>query len=230
MRIRFDQATAAQLRQYLKERYNIDAHHFSKPPSLIRKIQEIDPGCGDDFELTDAVAEAQVAETAQDPEAPAADNLSDTQKLINALVDQGMPHDEAAHLAGKTMLARNADLEMPTGEDFDNSWFTIQINRADEAGGSDPVPVLVNGIAQRIPRGEAVPVRAPYVEVLRHAEKIVYDPVMEADGIRTRMVPRVVPQYPFTILAGPYGRDEANRLLAKRREAQTATGMAAQAA
>lgn len=222
MRIRFDQATAEQLRQHLKERFGVKAHNFAKPPSLIRQIQDLDPGCGEDFELTDAVAGAPVAELHREEQRQPDPGLSDTQKLINALMEQGMPQDEAEHLAGRTMMVRQGNREMPTGEEFNRAWFTIEVKRTEEAGGNDPVPVSVNGINQLIPRGEHVPVRAPYVEVLQHAEKIVYDEVMEADGIRSRMVPRVVQQYPFDIVAGPYGEEEANRLLADRRQARAA--------
>ncbi len=72
----------------------------------------------------------------------------------------------------------------------------INIPITEEAGGTEPVPVGVNGSIMLIPRGEDVDVPEPYVEALEHAITHVYDPLPEG-GINP--VPRKVPLYPFQV-------------------------------
>jgi hypothetical protein len=75
---------------------------------------------------------------------------------------------------------------------------TILISRTNEPGGDQPVPVAVNGRAILIPRGKPSPVAYKYVEALTNAEQAIYDPLPDG-GISTE--PRMVPAYPFQIIA-----------------------------
>lgn len=74
----------------------------------------------------------------------------------------------------------------------------IIIQRSEEAGGDEPVPVGVNGKVMLVPRGEPVEIPRPYFEVLQHAVKHVYEQLAEG-GINP--IPRQVPAYPFQVLA-----------------------------
>lgn len=69
----------------------------------------------------------------------------------------------------------------------------IRIRQTDEPGGSDPVPVSVNGIAIRIPREKDVTVAKRFVDALQNAERYVYD-YNEENGETTR---RTVKAYSF---------------------------------
>lgn len=71
------------------------------------------------------------------------------------------------------------------------------IQRTDEAGGDEPVPVGVNGKVMLIPRGEEVEVPEPYFEALKNAVKLVYDPLKDG-GLSP---PREVPMYPYQVLS-----------------------------
>ena len=69
----------------------------------------------------------------------------------------------------------------------------IMIPEEDDAGGSEPVPVSVNGTLMYIPRASQVVVPAEYVEVLENAEQFIYPP--SDNGLPT---PKVVKAYPFS--------------------------------
>lgn len=75
----------------------------------------------------------------------------------------------------------------------------IRINITEEPGGSEPVPVGVNGSVMLIPRDKDVEIPRPYYEALMHAEKHQYE--MMPDGLSVNPVPRRVPMYPVTRLA-----------------------------
>lgn len=68
----------------------------------------------------------------------------------------------------------------------------IMIPEEEKAGGSEPVPVQLNGSLMYIPRAETVVVPAEFVEILENAEQFVYPPSDE--GLPT---PKVVKAYPF---------------------------------
>lgn len=65
------------------------------------------------------------------------------------------------------------------------------------AGGSDAVPIGVNGTVARIMRGVDVDVPVEYVEVLKNAQKMIYDRGPNSELIN----PRLTPIYPFSIIA-----------------------------
>ena len=198
MRIAIKDATAAQMRNYVAEKYGIDVHHTSNRASMLAKLRDLDPGHGEDIDLKE-----DVSETALEPETGKQAEQSEYEKVLTAA---GMPEDEIKALFDGTYVVQTSAgrRELPTGPEADKLWCTLRLARSEGVGGNDPVPVGLNGRIQLIPRGEDVEVRVPYVEVLQHAQKIIYDEVMEADGIRSRMVPRVVPNYPIEHLSAPY--------------------------
>ena len=67
----------------------------------------------------------------------------------------------------------------------------------EDAGGKDMVPLSVNGRALLVPRGVTVKIRRPYFEVLARAVRVTYDQDREGN-----MIPRHVPQYPYTLISG----------------------------
>lgn len=75
---------------------------------------------------------------------------------------------------------------------------TIHINETEEAGGSEPVQVSVNGKAMLITRGVDVEIPYEFYEVLKHAITHKYDPLPDG-GINPK--PREVPLYPFQLVA-----------------------------
>lgn len=86
----------------------------------------------------------------------------------------------------------------PNGQQHDPTKVRIIVQRTEDAGGDEPVPVGVNGRLMLIPRGEEVSVPYPYFEVLQNAVKHIYDPLPEGGISNT---PRKVPAYPFQRVA-----------------------------
>lgn len=70
----------------------------------------------------------------------------------------------------------------------------IIIQRSDEVGGDEAVPVGVNGRVMLIPRGEPVTIPLAYFEVLQNAVTHRYESLRDG-GLNP--VPRAVPMYPF---------------------------------
>jgi hypothetical protein len=73
----------------------------------------------------------------------------------------------------------------------------IVIPGSDTPGGSDPVPVSVNGSAMLIPRDEECEIPYPFYEALKNAVRQVYTPLPDG-GISA---PKNVPAYPFSRLS-----------------------------
>lgn len=84
----------------------------------------------------------------------------------------------------------------PDAAAIEEEMVTILIDKQEEVGGDQPVPVRVNGVAMYIPRGEPCRVKRRYVEALRNAVKEVYEQVRPEDPITSRQVPA----YPWRIL------------------------------
>lgn len=74
----------------------------------------------------------------------------------------------------------------------------INIGIQEEAGGSAPVPVGVNGKIMLIPRGKDVDIPEAYLEALSHAITYKYEPM--EDGLGMNPIPREVQLYPFQII------------------------------
>jgi len=75
---------------------------------------------------------------------------------------------------------------------------TIIISKTNEPGGSQDVPVAVNGRAMLVPRGKPVEIPEHYFEALKNAEIGIYDELPEG-GINPE--PRLVPAYPYQRIA-----------------------------
>ena len=75
----------------------------------------------------------------------------------------------------------------------------IRVNRTEDVGGNEAVPVAVNGQTMLIPRDKDVDVPEEYVEALEHATKHVFD--MMPDGHSINPEPRVVSRFPFQRVA-----------------------------
>lgn len=78
-----------------------------------------------------------------------------------------------------------------------NGKVKLIIQRTDDAGGDEPVPVGVNGRVMLIPRGEEVEIPKPYFEVLKNAVKHIYEPLKDG-GMNP--IPRKVAMYPYQVL------------------------------
>ena len=82
-------------------------------------------------------------------------------------------------------------------------YFGIRIDTQEKPGGDEPVPVSVNGRALFIPRAVGVAVPDHIIEVLEHAEEMVYPETDEVGpgnmgGLKN---PRIVRSYPFSFIA-----------------------------
>lgn len=87
--------------------------------------------------------------------------------------------------------------EIPETGKRDAQLVELLIPVQEEAGGKDNVPLSVNGRVMLVPRGKPVKIRRPYFEVLARAVRVVYDQDREGN-----MLPRFVPQYPYTLIGG----------------------------
>lgn len=72
------------------------------------------------------------------------------------------------------------------------------IQRTEDAGGDEPVPVGVNGKVMLVPRGEPVEIPRPYFEVLKNCVTYRYESLKDG-GINPE--PRMVPLYPWQLVA-----------------------------
>lgn len=79
-----------------------------------------------------------------------------------------------------------------------NGSVRVIISVSDEPGGSDPVPLAVNGYAMLVPRGKEVDIPVRYHEALNNAVMDRYD--TDADG-NLIPIPRKVPKYPYNRVA-----------------------------
>lgn len=73
----------------------------------------------------------------------------------------------------------------------------VIIQRTEDAGGDEPVPLSVNGRAMLVPRGEPVDIPREYFEVLEHAVTHRYEALRDG-GISS--VPREIPLYPHQVV------------------------------
>lgn len=74
----------------------------------------------------------------------------------------------------------------------------VLVHASEEKGGSDPIPIGVNGQVMLVPRGKECDIPLPYFEALQNAEQHFYDP-LEGGGVNP--VPRVVKLYPYQVIA-----------------------------
>jgi len=75
----------------------------------------------------------------------------------------------------------------------------IHISITEDAGGSEDVPVGVNGKVMLIPRGKDVDIPVEYHEALQHAITHKYEPLPDGQGINP--IPRKVPLYPHQVIS-----------------------------
>lgn len=235
MKIRTEEATAAELRQYLKEKHGIDRPPLSNRASLLKTLREVGD-TAEEFELAGDAPAAEAADThdPSDEELEREAGTFDAEQLVQALMSQGMPEDEARDVAGLTVNAqiqkkiRDTD-EVPYGPGKEDLYVTVRIRPGQGKFGNEAVPLSVNGSTIHVPRGVDYPIRTPYLECLMHAEQIVYEEILRPDEYGVPHVehrPRKSLTHPVELLTPiPYDREEAERVAQ-----QAKTQMAAMAA
>jgi len=114
---------------------------------------------------------------------------------VRAAIAQAWAKDEII-VVEEEPQAKKASTQREPGPVADKVRLIVQ--RTEEAGGDEPVPVGVNGRIMLIPRGEEVEIPVPYFEVWKNAIRYIYDANKEG-GLNP--VPRQVPAYPFQRLA-----------------------------
>lgn len=87
--------------------------------------------------------------------------------------------------------ARN-DLSDDERAKRDATKITVIVDKSDEAGGDQPVPVCVNGRNMFVPRGEPVAIRYPYYVALVNAKRLVVEQTRDNQTFE-----RTVQAYPF---------------------------------
>lgn len=209
MKVRTEDATPAQLREFFREATGSDIHHLVNRATVLAKLRErgIDPG--EEFELGAAPAEA---------EADAPKENVDRDALVRALVSQGYGERQARDLAGataETVQRRQLDTgAKPYGAGMEDLYVTVRIDPGPEKNGKvsmAPVHVAVNGERIDIPRGIDWPIRTPFLEALEHAQRIEYDLVQPSPEVEAKLVPHWVKAYPFSLLTPvPYDKAQAD--------------------
>lgn len=119
-----------------------------------------------------------------------------------------MPGDAEVTKGGTSAAPAAPAAEMSIAE-RDARMVTIRIERTDEPGGDEMVPLGVNGSVLAVPRGQPAPIRWPYFVALCHAVKHIHEPQGKNNEMDPN--PRKVPFYPFTIINGPAEAHEMMR-------------------
>jgi hypothetical protein len=100
---------------------------------------------------------------------------------------------------GKAPRPANKKQADPTDTDSKKDpMIRIYINISETKGGSDPIPVGVNGRVMLVPRGKEIDVPSRYVHALKNAKTLVYG---NDEKGRFDPTPREVPAYPFQVIS-----------------------------
>lgn len=215
-----NEATAAQMRAFAAAVLEIDVPKFTNKETALERIRESWPH---DYIFVegDEADEPEDPPVAQDPNSDAVhpiefDEAADSEELseVELHAPQAAPEklvNNPIPIAGP-VKATKADTRAP----LDEPRYEIRIESTETPGGSEPVPVGVNGSALWIPRDKPCIVAQRYVEVLQRAKQSVYDPVDDAGNLHER----VVPLYPVTILAGPFqlSPEQKQQILRRQKE------------
>ena len=234
VRKKLDDASAGELREFVARTFDIEVSPIANRAAMKKKLRDLGY-TGDEIEVSGAVDEVPPA--LQEEEAPGVMMEPDPdsegftpEKLLEALVASGMAEDEARQVAGLTAqnyerLRAGSD-GLVYGPGKENLYVTISIARGQGRMGNVPVPVMVNGVRQDIPRGVPWPVRTPFVEALMHAETIEYEEVVDAPHLPRRYIPRKSLSYPTQIMSSrPYDLAEARRVAEESTEALRSMGV-----
>lgn len=213
MRIRTDEATAAQLRQHYREATGGDIHPTATRENVLMKLRERDLDPGEEFEL-----KGEAPDEAED-----APKEVDRDALVQALVQQGYGEAQARDLAGATVETHRRDLaangEPAYGPGKEDLYVTVRIDPGQEKNGKvsmAPAFLVVNGERIDVPRGIDWPIRTPFLEALEHAEVINYQLVQPTPDDEPRLIPHYSKAYPFQLLTPvPYDKAHAAKVAEK---------------
>ena len=230
MRVRLDDATAEQLREFYRTEYAAQIHDTASRKTVLAKLEGAG-FAGDAIEVPDAPAVRQDA-----GHEPQVDATTEAEKAVKALMDAGWGEAEARRMCGfpdgggrpvdaqgeasierrlvemgYSRKAAHRVAPMTSHRQLDalpddaaQHWVTIHVQPSNSEENEPPRQFTsVNGRAQFIPRGQDAEVRVPFLNVLLDAEKFVYDQVEEPDGLRRSLKRRVVEQYPVTFVSAP---------------------------
>ena len=220
MKIKFEDATAGQLRAYILAQWGVDTHPSATVKVLRGKVADLADSEVTEFELSDDDATILARDDADDA-------FSDEAK-VKGLIAAGMSEADARAYVGiaeKAIAMASRDPNKPVyGPDTVGMYATIHIDAGNDKLGNEDVFVAVNGNRLDIPRGVDWPVPCPYIEALAHAEKLVFEMVVDAPHLPRRYVPRKVHEYPFRVVSQPYDRAEAVRVAQQSRAALARMG------
>ena len=236
MKIRLENATAAQLRAFMLATWGVDTAANATVKSLKNKLEALEFK-GEEFEISEEEVELATTDLKEGIWTP--------DHAVAALIEGGMPEPDARqllNLAEKGRVAQKVAKATSRGEKVygpgkESMYASISLHAgAGKEGGWD-LQVAVNGRRKDIPRAIDWPLPTPFVEALDHTIRIVYEEVYISPELPRRHVPRAVHKYPFQVVAGPYEHGEYLRLakiaeeeLARRRGKITAPAQSPEAA
>lgn len=172
------EATPAQMRQFATETLGLAIKQSDKPEAIRAKVAA-------------AWDKENIVITEKDAPAPVTSAPVTSAPASTAPVS-------AAPAAPPAAAAPPVDLSQ--GSPRMEEYVLIFIDKTDDAGGDQPVPVSVNGRNMWIERGKPQRVKRKYEHALGNALRVVYD---QPDGPRSAPVAREVPSYPYRILSDP---------------------------
>ena len=223
MRVRTDEATAAQLRSFYMQHTGAFIHETAGAKVVLRKL-EMAGFHDEEFDLDEEGPLVVVDEAPEDATADAAIaalvatgtwSEEDARKLVggNTISDAGpkggLDVEKRLVEMGYSRRAARKVAEFVSMDELDRlppraerHWVTIQLQAADK---DDPTHqfVATNGVAQFLPRGETIQVRVPFLNNILDAEEIQYDPVIIDAEKGVRLRGRRVEKYPVVYLTKP---------------------------
>lgn len=204
-----DGANAAELRWFLTKTYDLEIHPSTNAPALRNKLREL--GYDQPEIEIDAEEAAAPTEDPGDLEATLAENAELKRQIAELKAEtQRVEH----HLFHASLPDLEADERVKSPPHPMKTWMIIRIGIREDEGrmGREPVPVMCNGDLLLIPRAKTVLVRYPYVHILRHAVKTIYDEIIADDTLDellnvTALIPKRVFAYPIEVCSAPIVED-----------------------
>ena len=218
MKIRLENATAAQLRAFILAQWGVDTAANATVKSLTNKLAALGFE-GEEFEISEQEVELATTDLKEGIWTP--------DHAVAALIAGGMPESDARALIGLAEKGKAAESvrkarargEKPYGPGKEHLYCTVNLHAGSGKEGGWDVQTMVNGRRKDIPRAIDWPIPSAFVEVLDHTIRIVYEEVFISPDLPRRHVPRAVRKYPYDLVAGPYDHDEYLRQSAIAAEA-----------
>ena len=180
MKVRIEDATAAQIRAFVRAQWAIPTAPNATVKSLRNKLVALEFH-DEEFDLYDTDL------LALENDGPETETT--TEQAVRTLVAAGWSETqarsqlnlvEAQRTATRLRPPSRARGEKPYGPGKENDYFTIHVAVGSEDDGAHDAMLQVNGRRKDVPRGVDWPVNSVYLECLDHAERKVYEEVFHS--------------------------------------------------